>query len=88
MLAALKRELPAGVRWTRPTGGMFLWLTLPEDADAKALLGRALERKVAFVPGHSFHAGGGGGNTMRLNFSHSTPAQLDEGVRRLAAAMG
>lgn len=87
MLAALARELPAGVRWTRPTGGMFLWLTLPEGQNAQVLLGRALERKVAFVPGQPFHPGGGGATTMRLNFSHSAPAQLAEGVSRLAAAM-
>ena len=87
MLAALTRQLPAEVRWTRPTGGMFLWLTLPKGQDAQALLGRALERKVAFVPGQPFHPGGGGANTMRLNFSHSPPAQLAEGVTRLAEAM-
>jgi 2-aminoadipate transaminase len=84
MLAALERTMPAGVRWTRPAGGMFLWLTLPDGHDSQALLDRALERKVAFVPGQSFHPSGGGANTMRLNFSHSTPAQLADGVARLA----
>lgn len=87
MLAALEREMPAGVRWTRPSGGMFLWLTLPAGLDSEALLPRALERRVAFVPGQSFHPGGGGAGTMRLNFSHSTPAQIADGVARLAAAM-
>jgi 2-aminoadipate transaminase len=87
MLATLERSMPAGVRWTRPAGGMFLWLTLPEGQNAQALLGRALERKVAFVPGQPFHPGGGGGNTMRLNFSHSAPAQIVAGVERLAEAM-
>jgi 2-aminoadipate transaminase len=87
MLAALEREMPAAVRWTRPAGGLFLWLTLPEGADSQALLGAAVERKVAFVPGQPFHPSGGGANTMRLNFSHSTPAQLAEGVARLADAL-
>lgn len=87
MLAALERSMPAGVQWTRPTGGMFLWLTLAAGNDAQALLARALERKVAFVPGQPFHPSGGGANTMRLNFSHSTPAQLVEGVGRLAEVL-
>lgn len=87
MLAALEGAMPAGTRWTRPAGGMFLWLTLPEGVSSEALLERALEAKVAFVPGRSFHAGGGGANTMRLNFSHSSPAQIAEGVRRLGAAL-
>lgn len=87
MLAALAAAMPGGVRWTRPTGGMFLWLTLPEGSDSQALLGRAIERRVAFVPGQPFHPSGGGANTMRLNFSHSPPAQIVEGVGRLAAAL-
>lgn len=87
MLAALEEAMPAGVAWTRPTGGMFLWLTLPEGISAEALLEQALAAKVAFVPGGAFHPRGGGANTMRLNFSHSGPAQIAEGVRRLAAAL-
>jgi 2-aminoadipate transaminase len=89
MLAALAGEpsLPTGTRWTRPGGGMFLWLTLPEGMESEALLERALAEKVAFVPGRQFHPGGGGANTMRLNFSHSGPAQISEGVRRLGAAL-
>ncbi len=87
MLAALEREMPPGVRWTRPSGGLFLWLTLPEGADSQALLAAAIERKVAFVPGQPFHPSGGGANTMRLNFSHSTPAQLADGVARLAETL-
>lgn len=87
MLAALDAELPAGVRWTRPGGGMFLWLTLPDAIATEALLERAVERRVAFVPGRPFHPGGGGASTMRLNFSHSAPPRLAEGVRRLADAL-
>lgn len=84
MLAALERAMPAGARWTRPEGGMFLWVTLPEEHDATELLPRAVERQVAFVPGASFHASGGGANTLRLNFSHSTPERIEEGICRLA----
>jgi 2-aminoadipate transaminase len=87
MLAALEREMPAGVNWSRPRGGMFLWMTLPEGRDSEALLLRAVDAGVAFVPGRPFHPSGGGANTLRLNFSHSNIAQIDEGVRRLAAAL-
>ena len=84
MLAALERAMPAGARWTRPEGGMFLWVTLPEGFNSADLLQRAVERQVAFVPGAAFHANGGGENTMRLNFSHAAPERIEEGVRRLS----
>lgn len=84
MLAALERMMPAGTHWTRPEGGMFLWVTLPEGFSAAELLDRAIERQVAFVPGASFHANGGGENTLRLNFSHPTPERIEEGIGRLA----
>ena len=87
MLAALEQQMPSGVTWTRPRGGMFLWLTLPVGVDAATLLQASLEQKVAFVPGASFHANGGGGNTMRLNFSHSAPERIAEGVSRLAQSL-
>ena len=88
MLAALAREMPPGVRWTRPEGGMFLWLTLPEAIDAAALLPRAIaEARVAFVPGRAFHADGGGGNTLRLNFTLADPARIGQGVARLGALL-
>jgi 2-aminoadipate transaminase len=79
MLAALDRLMPKG--------GMFIWLTLPAHVDSTALLQASLEQKVAFVPGASFHANGGGANTMRLNFSHSTPERIAEGVARLARSI-
>jgi 2-aminoadipate transaminase len=88
MLAELEQAMPRGTRWTRPDGGMFLWVTLPEELNASQLLARAIERQVAFVPGADFHANGGGQNTMRLNFSHPTPEQIQVGVRRLAEAIG
>jgi 2-aminoadipate transaminase len=87
MLAALERTMPAGVRWTRPEGGMFVWLTLPEGQQAAELLQRGIEQQVAFVPGEAFHPNGGGSSTFRLNFSFSPPAVIAEGVERLARAM-
>ena len=89
MLEALERYMPVGTRWTRPDGGMFLWITLPEGYNTTELLKVALEQqRVAFVPGGAFHANGGGENTMRLNFSYSPPEQIAEGVRRLALVLG
>jgi 2-aminoadipate transaminase len=83
MLQALEVGMPAGVRWTHPDGGLFLWLTFPEQIDAANLLPRALERGVAYVPGATFHAAGGGRHTARLNFSHSDPERIRAGVERL-----
>lgn len=85
MLACLGRAFPTatGVRWTRPQGGLFLWVILPEAFDADLLLAEALEEQVAFVPGSAFHPLGGGKNTMRLNFSNSTDAMIEEGIARL-----
>lgn len=87
MLAALERDMPRGVSWTHPEGGMFIWLTLPEHVDCTDLLRAAREQHVAFVPGSAFFPNGGGSNTMRLNFSHPTPARINEGVTRLSRAI-
>ena len=87
MLGALQRHMPEDVRWTRPQGGMFVWLTLPAETDATRLLHASIPKQVAFVPGTAFHANGGGHNTLRLNFSHTTPTRMEEGIRRLAQAM-
>jgi 2-aminoadipate transaminase len=87
MLQALAVHSPAGVRWTRPKGGLFLWLELPEGMDASRLLAEALREKVAFVPGTSFFPTGGGRSTLRLNFSYCTPHVIEEGVRRLAGVI-
>ncbi len=90
MLAALARHFPAEARWTRPEGGLFIWVTLPEGVDTRALLADALERGVAFVPGSAFHAtrdGGQGGRSLRLNFSHADPDRIDDGLRRLGAVV-
>jgi 2-aminoadipate transaminase len=81
MLEALDRELAGRARWNRPEGGYFLWLELAEGADAADLLTSATEGGVTFVPGVDF---GGPPNSMRLAFSFVSPAEIDEGVRRLA----
>lgn len=87
MLAALQRHFPPGVRWTHPQGGLFLWVTLPAGVNAGEILPRALEAKVAFVPGGAFHARGGGDNTFRLNFSYSSPEVIEEGIQRLGKVL-
>ena len=85
LLKALKREMPEGVTWTKPEGGMFVWLTLPEHIDAADLLARSLKtERVAFVPGRAFFADASNGNTLRLSFSCADEAAIDEGMRRLA----
>lgn len=84
MLDALATNMPDGVSWTHPEGGLFLWLTLPEGCDTQELLAHAVEKKVAFVPGHSFHPNGGGNNTMRLNFSYAQPDMIKIGIQRLS----
>jgi 2-aminoadipate transaminase len=85
MLRALQREMPPGVTWTRPQGGLFLWVRLPEGMDTEQLLREAVEQeKVAYVIGSGFHADGSGRHTMRLNFSYPSEEEIDEGIRRLA----
>jgi 2-aminoadipate transaminase len=84
MLDALADCFPHDARWTRPEGGMFLWVELPESIDTGDLLLRAMEQQVAFVPGAAFHVDGTGHNTMRLNFSNSTPERIRDGISRLA----
>jgi 2-aminoadipate transaminase len=78
------RLFPPEVSCTKPEGGMFLWMTLPAGMSALTLFERAMEQKVAFVPGQAFFVGGGGENTLRLNFSNSSPATIQEGMERLA----
>lgn len=87
MLEMMEEMFPPEVHWTRPQGGMFLWGVLPEGYDTADVLKVALQRKVAFVPGGSFHANGGGLNTMRLNFSYSTPEVIREGITRLGLTL-
>jgi 2-aminoadipate transaminase len=84
---ALEAEVAGTLRFARPPGGMFLWASLPEGADAGALLVKAVEHGVAFVPGAPFYADGGPANTLRLSYSLPTHAELAEGARRLAGAL-
>ncbi|WP_068877430.1 MULTISPECIES: PLP-dependent aminotransferase family protein [unclassified Phenylobacterium] len=84
MQTALARHMPMGVTWSKPQGGMFVWLQLPEGLDGAQLLEAALaEERVAFVPGAPFFAVGPEANTLRLSYSLPSPADIDEGVRRL-----
>jgi 2-aminoadipate transaminase len=90
MLEALDEHMPdlPGLKWTRPQGGLFLWLSLPEHMDADELFYEAIERNVAFVIGSAFHCNDEGKNTMRLNFSFPTKEDIVEGVRRLSKVIG
>lgn len=85
MLKALDDFFPKEVTWTRPHGGLFLWVTMPEDTNCQELLKAAIHENVAFVPGDCFYPSDGDGlNNMRLNFSNATPEQIREGIRRLS----
>ena len=84
MLAALGRFMPPQCSWTRPAGGLFLWLELPADLDAHELLRKSIAREVAFVPGGAFFPNGGHPNFARLNFSNMPERRIEEGIRRLA----
>lgn len=87
MLESLEEHFPAGAKWVKPDGGLFLWVTLPEDISAIDVFPRAVEEKVAFVPGAYFFAQGGGENTLRLNFSNATFEQLQTGCVRLGKVL-
>jgi len=87
LLSALQDLMPAGTTWTHPAGGLFVWATLPEGLDSKAMMPRAIAARVAYVPGTGFYADGTGRGNMRLNFSFSAPERLREGVRRLSGVM-
>lgn len=80
MLDAMDEHFPDTATWTRPEGGMFIWVTLPEHIDASRLLQRAIERNVAFVPGAPFYAGEGRPNTLRLSFVTVSEARIREGI--------
>ncbi len=80
MLDAVAREFPAGVSWTKPEGGMFLWVTLPEHIDSAKLLAEAVEQNVAFVPGAPFYAGTPRANTLRLSFATVPEDKINTGI--------
>ncbi|MBO1023552.1 PLP-dependent aminotransferase family protein [Ochrobactrum sp. SD129] len=84
MLEALAKYMPEGTDWTKPEGGMFIWVTLPKGMDGAALLAASIEsEKVAFVPGKAFFADGTGANTLRLSYSCANDEMIDEGIMRL-----
>jgi len=88
MLKSLAAHMPANVSWTKPEGGMFIWMTLPDTMDGAELLRRAInDVRVAFVPGSAFFADRSGRNTIRLSFSLNDPAVIDEGIKRLASLL-
>jgi 2-aminoadipate transaminase len=87
MLAALEREMPAGVTWTRPKGGFFLWVTLPEGVDAVDIIDRCRQNLVDYIPGPSFYSDGSGRRSLRLSFSAVTRDEIDAGIERLAAVV-
>jgi len=87
MVGALEEMMPAGVKFTRPQGGLFLWVELPKHIPAVELLRECLKRDVAFVPGDAFFPNGGVKNTLRLNYSNMPEDRIREGIRRLAGVI-
>ena len=84
MIGCLRKYMPDGVSWTEPSGGLFLFVTLPDGMDTGTIFEKALEKKVAFVSGSTFFCNNSGANTMRLNFSFMNDIGIEEGVKRLA----
>jgi len=87
MLSAMAKEFPAGVTWTHPQGGLFIWVTLPENVNSYAVLDKCLEHNVAFVPGLPFFPCGSHKNHMRINFSNMPEEKIEEGIRRLGKVL-
>jgi len=87
MLSEIEKQFPAGIKWTRPDGGRFLWVELPEQLSARELLERALKKNVAFVYGQPFYPDGSVTNTFRLNFATATHDKIVEGISRLGSLL-
>lgn len=87
MIGALGEFLPE-LSWTDPTGGFYVWVTLPDELDSKQMLPRAVTELVAYTPGTAFYADGNGRNAMRLSFCYPTPERIRTGIRRLATVVG
>jgi 2-aminoadipate transaminase len=87
MLEALDQHFPASAIWTKPRGGFYVWATLPDGIDTKAMLPRAITARVAYVPGTAFYADGFGSWSMRLSYCYPTPERIQEGIRRLASVI-
>jgi 2-aminoadipate transaminase len=87
MLEALTEDVPDGVNWTRPAGGFYVWVRLPDHLDARAMLAKAITARVAYVPGGAFYADGQGGSCLRLSYCFPPPDRIREGVRRLGGVI-
>ena len=84
MVSMIVEYFPEEIKYTKPEGGMFLWITLPKRISSLDLVDLAIKENVAFVPGNAFYVDGGGNNTLRLNFSNSDEEKIEEGIKRLA----
>ena len=87
MLKAMESEFPANVKWTKPKGGMFIWVTLEESVNATNIFNKALEEKVAFIPGDSFFPDGNVSNCFRLNYVTMDENRIVEGIKRLGQVL-
>jgi Transcriptional regulators containing a DNA-binding HTH domain and an aminotransferase domain (MocR family) and their eukaryotic orthologs len=87
MVSMIEKYFPENVKYTKPEGGMFLWVTLPEGLSSMDLFELAINENVAFVPGQAFYVDGSGNNSLRLNFSNSNGRQIEEGIKRLGNAI-
>lgn len=87
MLSGLKDHSPAGLKWSRPAGGFYIWCTLPEGISSTQLLVRAVNNGVAFVPGEAFYTGGEGSQSLRLSFSRYSPEKIRTGVEILCSTL-
>jgi DNA-binding transcriptional MocR family regulator len=87
MTTAMEEHFPQGVRWTKPEGGLFMWVVIPKHVDTWDLLEKATENKVAYVPGCVFYPDDSGHDTMRLNFSNASESNIQEGIKRLGRVL-
>ena len=87
MVEAMKEFFPENVKYTIPKGGMFTWVTIPENKSVLDLFDRAIKKKVAFVPGHPFYVNPQNVNTLRLNYTNSDEETIRTGIKRLAETM-
>ncbi|WP_414469500.1 PLP-dependent aminotransferase family protein [Methanobacterium sp. ACI-7] len=87
MVSMIEEHFPESIKYTKPEGGMFLWVTLPENMSSLELFDLAIKENVAFVPGKAFFADGSGDNTLRLNFSNSNEKEIEEGIKKLSNAI-
>ena len=87
MLSLLEQEFPTGSSWTHPQGGLFIWVTVPEQIDTAKIMPQVVARKVAYIPGHSFFADGGVTNTLRLNFSNASEEKIITGMKLMGEVL-